>query len=320
MNYFHGNNIKIFAANSIPNVAKQIADRLGLELGSVDVQTFSDGEVYVSLKESVRGADCFIIQSTCSPVNDNLMQILVMIDAMKRASAACITVVMPYFGYARQDRKAKPRDPISAKLVADLLTAAGADRIITMDLHAMQIQGFFNIPVDHLKGAPVLVDYFRDKIEKDKIDEHVVVSPDLGSIMRARSFASKLGCQLAVIDKRRPRPNVCEIVNIIGNVTNKKVILVDDMIDTAGTLCNAANELYSKYNAKEIYACATHGVLSGPAMERIKNSPIEKVFLLDTIPEPENKIDKLVYLPVADLFAEAINLIYKDESITPLSN
>lgn len=319
MNYFHGKNIKIFAAKSIPDVSQQIAKHLGLKLGEVDVQTFSDGEVYISLKESVRGADCFIVQSTCSPVNDNLMQILIMIDAMKRASAACITVVMPYFGYARQDRKAKPRDPISAKLVADLLTAAGADRIITMDLHAMQIQGFFNIPVDHLKGAPVLIEYLKSRI-KDNIEEYVVVSPDLGSIIRARYFASKLNCSLAVIDKRRPRPNVCEIVNIIGDVSNKKVLLVDDMIDTAGTLCNAANELYSKYNAREIYACATHGVLSGPAVEKIENSPIKKVFLLNTIPEPIESTSKLEYLSVADVFAEAINLIYKDESITPLSD
>ena len=242
---FHGKDIKIFSANSNPKLAKMIAEALGLPLGKSEVATFSDGEIAVSINESVRGSDVFVVQSTCEPVNDNLMELLIMIDAFKRASAARITAVIPYMGYARQDRKAKARDPISAKLVADLITTAGADRVLTMDLHASQIQGFFNIPVDHLVGAPILANYFRELIGDQK-DDYVVVSPDLGSVTRARNFAARLDCPLAIVDKRRQRANVCEVMNIIGDVRDKKVILVDDMIDTAGTLCNAAAEFWQR--------------------------------------------------------------------------
>ena len=309
---FHGKDIKIFAGSSNLTVAKGIADGLGLPLGKSDCCTFSDGEIAISLNESVRGSECFIVQSTCDPVNDNLMELLIMIDAMKRASAARITAVMPYFGYARQDRKAKPRDPISAKLVADLITTAGADRLLTMDLHANQIQGFFNIPVDHLLGAPLLARYMKEMVGTDK-DDYIVVSPDLGSVTRARNFANKIGCGLAIVDKRRQRANVSEVMNIIGDVKDKKVILVDDMIDTAGTLCNAAAALIERGGATSVTACATHAVLSGPAIERIKNSVISKVVLLDTVPvEGEKLIDKFTVLPVAPTFARAIERIYAD--------
>ena len=315
---FHGKDIKIFTANSNRPVAKQIADCLQLPLGTSDVSTFSDGEIAVSLHESVRGSDCFIVQSTCEPVNNHIMELLIMIDAMKRASAARITAVMPYFGYARQDRKAKARDPISAKLVADLITTAGADRVLTMDLHAPQIQGFFNIPVDHLVGAPLLASFLRDKIG-DNADDYVVVSPDLGSVTRARNFAARIGCPLAIIDKRRQRANVSEVMNIIGDVRGKKVILVDDMIDTAGTLCNAASAIIEKGGATEVYACATHAVLSGPAIERIGNSPIKELILLDTVQVPEQKmLDKFTILPVAPVFAEAIERIYEDKPVSPM--
>ncbi len=317
---FHGKGIKVFAANSNLDVAKRIANALKLPLGKAEVKTFSDGEISVSLNESVRGSDCFIIQSTCNPVNQNLMELLIMIDAMKRASAARITAVIPYFGYARQDRKAKARDPISAKLVADLITTAGADRVLTMDLHAPQIQGFFNIPVDHLVGSPLLASFIKNKISSNK-DDYVVVSPDLGSVTRVRTFASRLALPIAIIDKRRQRANVSEVMNIIGDVKDKKVILVDDMIDTAGTLCNAANAVIEKGGAKEVFACATHAVLSGPAIERIKNSPIKELYLLDTIPIPkENFIDKFNILSVASLFAEAIERIYEDVPVSPMFN
>ncbi len=315
---FHGKDIKIFTANSNRPVAKQIADCIGLPLGKADVSTFSDGEISVSLHESVRGSDCFIVQSTCQPVNNNIMELLIMIDAMKRASAARITAVMPYFGYARQDRKAKARDPISAKLVADLLTTAGADRVLTMDLHAAQIQGFFNIPVDHLVGAPLLATFMKDKIGEAN-EEYVVVSPDLGSVTRARNFAARIGCPLAIIDKRRQKANVSEVMNIIGEVRGKKVILVDDMIDTAGTLCNAAAAIIEKGGATEVYACATHGVLSGPAIDRIKASPIKELILLDTVPLPEEKmLPNITMLNVAPVFAEAIARIYDDKPVSPM--
>ena len=245
----HGKDIKIFAANSIPDVASQIAARLGLPLGKSEVTTFSDGEISVSIQESVRGSDVFIVQSTCSPVNDNLMELLIMIDAFKRASAGRITAVVPYFGYARQDRKSKARDPISAKLCADLITAAGADRVLTMDLHAPQIQGFFDIPVDHLLGVPILAPYFCEKFESVR-DEFVIVSPDLGSVTRARNFATRFDAPLAIVDKRRQKANVSEVMNIIGDVKDKRVILVDDMIDTAGTLCNSAKAVVEVGGAK----------------------------------------------------------------------
>ena len=317
----HGKDIKIFTANSNPKVAAEIAQNLGLPLGQSEVVTFSDGEVSVSIKESVRGSDVFVVQSTSSPVNDHLMELLIMIDAFKRASAGRITAVIPYMGYARQDRKAKARDPISAKLVADLITAAGADRVLSMDLHCPQIQGFFNIPVDHLLGVPILAPYFVEKFKDENMDDVMVVSPDLGSVTRARNFAQRLGVQFAIVDKRRQKANVCEVMNIIGDVRNKKVVLVDDMIDTAGTLCNAAKAIMEIGGAKEVYACATHGVLSGPAIQRIQDSVIKEVVLLDTIALPdEKKIDKITTLPVAPVFAQAIQRIYADKPVSTLFN
>ena len=317
---FNGKDIKIFSGSSNKDVAQGIAGCLGLPLGKSNCCTFSDGEIAVSLNESVRGSDCFIVQSTCTPVNDNLMEMLIMIDAMKRASAGRITAVVPYFGYARQDRKAKARDPISAKLCADIITAAGADRILTMDLHANQIQGFFNIPVDHLIGAPILAAHMREKMGTNA-DDYVVVSPDLGSVTRARNFAAKIGCGLAIIDKRRQKANVSEVMNIIGDAKGKRVILVDDMIDTAGTLCNAAEAIIEKGGAVDVTACATHAVLSGPAIDRIKKSPIKEVILLDTVPIPEDKmLDKFTILPVAPVFAEAIERIYSDKPVSPINS
>jgi ribose-phosphate pyrophosphokinase len=314
---FHGKDIKIFSGNASRQAATQIAQCLSLPIGKSEVTTFSDGEISVSLYESVRGSDCFIVQSTCAPVNNNLMELLIMIDAMKRASAARITAVIPYFGYARQDRKAKAHDPITAKLVADLITTAGANRVLTMDLHAAQIQGFFNIPVDHLLGVPVLASHVKESIA-GHTDDYVVVSPDLGSVTRARNFAERIGCPLAIVDKRRQKANVCEVMNVIGNVKGKKVILVDDVVDTAGTLCNAANAIMEN-GAKEVNACATHAVLSGPAMDRLKSSPIKELLLLDTIPvPPEKKLPNMTVLSVAPLFAEAINRIYEDKPVSPL--
>ena len=313
----HGKNIKIFTGNSHPELAKEIADILGVPLGKAKVSTFSDGEISVDIGETVRGADVFLVQSTSSPVNNNLMELLIMVDAFKRASAGRITVVMPYYGYARQDRKAKSRDPITAKLVADLLTAAGAHRVLTMDLHAAQIQGYFNIPVDHLLGSSILAQYFVDK-GFDEDEDVVVVSPDLGSVTRARKFADKLHAPIAIIDKRRPKANVSEIMNIIGDINGKKCILIDDMIDTAGTIANAANAL-KDLGAKNVYACCTHGVLSGPAFERINNSAIEELVMLNTIKLPEkDDLIKFKSLSVAPLFAEAIKRIYDDKPISKL--
>ena len=315
----HGKNIKIFAANASCELAKKIADYLGTNVGDSQVGSFSDGEVFVNINETVRGSDVFVIQSTSNPVNDNLMELLIMIDAFKRASAGRITAVIPYFGYARQDRKSKARDPISAKLVADLIATAGADRVLTMDLHAAQIQGFFNVPVDHLLGVPVLAKYFKTAFE-DVLDEVVVVSPDLGSVTRARNFANKLDVPIAIIDKRRPKANVSEVMNIIGDIKGKQVILVDDMIDTAGTIVNGAQALIDR-GAKKVYACCTHGVLSGPAIERIQNSCIEELVMLDTISQPvEKQIDKIKLLSVAPIFGEAIERIYKEVSVSPLFN
>ncbi len=313
----HGKNIKLFTANSNPKLAAEIAKQLNVELGASNVGLFSDGEIFVNIGETVRGSDVFVVQSTSSPVNDNLMEMLIMIDAFKRASAGRITAVIPYFGYARQDRKAKARDPISAKLVANLLTKAGADRVLTMDLHAAQIQGFFDIPVDHLLGGPILAPYFLDKF-KDNLEDTVVVSPDFGSVTRARSFAQKLNVPIAIVDKRRPKPNVSEVMNIIGEVNGKKVILVDDMIDTAGTIVQAAHALVEK-GAKEVYACCTHPVLSGPAIERLEASPIKELVCLNTIELPPEKImEKTKILSVAPIFAEAIERIYEDVSVSPL--
>jgi len=315
----HGKNIKIFTANSNPAFANAIVDKLGLKLGNSEVGKFSDGEIFVNINETVRGSDVFVVQSTCSPVNDNFMELLIMIDAFKRASAGRITAVIPYFGYARQDRKAKRRDPISAKLCADLITTAGADRVLTMDLHAPQIQGFFNIPVDHLVGQPILSQYYKTLFEDQKEDT-VVVSPDLGSVTRARKFADYIDVPIAIVDKRRPKANACEVMNIIGDIKDKNVILVDDMIDTAGTIVNGAKALVER-GAKKVYACCTHAVLSGPAIERIQNSCIHELVVLDTVPLPEEKqIDKIKVLSSTPVFAEAIERIYEDISVSTLNN
>ncbi len=305
---------KIFSGNSNPDLAEEIALIMGKPLGKSTVGKFSDGEISVSLWETVRGVDAYIVQSTCEPVNDNLMELLIMIDAMKRASAGRINAVIPYYGYARQDRKAKARDPITAKLVADLLGKAGADRVVTMDLHASQIQGYFDIPVDHLLGVPILVKYYREK----KLDNLVVVSPDIGSVARARNVAHPLDAPIAIVDKRRPKANVSEIMNIIGDIEDKNVLLVDDMIDTAGTITNAANAL-KELGAREVYACATHPVLSGPAIDRIKASAIKELVLLNTIPMMNGKnLDKIKMLSVAPLFAEAMMRIFTNDSISRL--
>lgn len=305
---------KIFTGNSHIELAKEIADKLGKPLGKATVNKFSDGEISVNIWESVRGDDIYIIQSTCNPVNDNLMELLIMIDAMKRASAGRINAILPYYGYARQDRKAKARDPITAKLVADLIVAAGADRVLTMDLHANQIQGYFDIPVDHLLGMPIIAKYF---IEKD-MEDLVVVSPDHGSVTRARNLAEYLNCPIAIIDKRRPEPNKSEIMNIIGNIDGKNCIIIDDMIDTAGTICNAANAI-KDLGAKAVFAAATHPVLSGPAVERLEASAIEELVLLNTVPLPEDKkLDKMTFLSVAPLFAEAITRVFTNGSISVL--
>ena len=314
----HGKDIKIFTGNASPALAAAICEQIGSKLGEAEVKSFSDGEVAVSLFESVRGSDVFLVQSTCSPVNDNLMELLVMIDACSRASAGRITAVIPYFGYARQDRKAKARDPISAKLVANMLTAAGADRILTMDLHAAQIQGFFDIPVDHLVGNPIFVDYYAKKFGR-RCEEMVVVSPDVGSVARARAFAQKLHMQLAIVDKRRQKANQSEVMNVIGDVQGKECILFDDMIDTAGTLCHAAEAIMQVGGATKVYACASHGVLSGPAIERLNESVISEVALLDTIPDTKSALcPKLRYLTVAPMFGEAIERIYQEISVSKL--
>lgn len=315
---YQGRVMKVFTANSNPQLAESIAQELGCELGKSEVKRFSDGEISVSIHESVRGADCFIVQSTCAPINENLMELLLMIDAVKRASAARITAIIPYFGYARQDRKAKPRDPISAKLVANLLTTAGANRILTMELHTLQIQGFFDIPVDHIIAAPLFASFIKE-IDGFNPDEFTVLAPDLGSISRARQFATRLGCPLAMIDKRRPRANVSEVMNIIGDVKDKKIILVDDIIDTAGTICNAANAVVEKGGAKEVYAYVAHPVLSGSALERLQNSNIKKMIVLNTINLPESKkLDKFTVLNVAPVISEAIKRINSDRPISTM--
>jgi len=315
----YGRELKVFSGNSNPALSKSICQSLGKEMGKSEAKRFADGECSISVYEPVRGSDVFIVQSTCKSVNDNLMEMLVMIDAMKRASAGRITAVIPYFGYARQDRKAKSRDPISAKLVANMITAAGADRVLTMDLHANQIQGFFDIPVDNLMGAHLFANYFVSRFGKGNEDV-MVVSPDVGSVARVRAFAHKLEMKMAIVDKRREKANVSEVMNIIGNVEGKTVILLDDMIDTAGSLCGAAKALMEIGHAKEIFACASHGVLSGPAIERIEQSCIKEVLLLDTIPYPSEapKCDKIRYLPVGPVFAEAIERIHEETSIASL--
>ena len=311
-----GSEIKIIAGNSNMELAQKIADYIGVKVADCQVTTFSDGEISVNMNETVRGCDVFVVQSTNNPVNENLMELLIMIDALRRASAGRITAVIPYYGYARQDRKAKARDPITAKLVANLITAAGADRVLTMDLHAAQIQGYFDIPLDHMLGGSLLANYFNEK----NIEDLVVVSPDLGSVTRSRKFANQLEGEvpLAIIDKRRPKANVCEVMNLIGDVKGKNVIMLDDMIDTAGTITNAANAL-KEFGAKNIYACCTHAVLSGPAIERIENSAISELIVLDTIRLPKEKeLDKIKVLTVAEMFGEAIKKIFSNESVSVL--
>ena len=317
----YGDNIKIFCGNSNPQFAETICKALSIPMGQAEVKTFADGEVSVSLNETVRGADVFLVQSTCKPVNDTLMELLVMTDACRRASAGRVTAVIPYFGYARQDRKAKSRDPISAKLVANMITASGADRVLTMDLHAAQIQGFFDIPLDHLLGNPSFVDYYLKKFPEDQFnhDDFVVVSPDVGSVSRARTFAQKVHMSLAIVDKRRQKANVCEVMNVIGDVKGKTCILYDDMVDTAGSLCNAAKALVEVGGAKAVYACATHGVLSGPAYERIEASPIREIVFLNTIPQVGNTpSQKIKFLDAAPVFARAIEHIHGGTSIADL--
>ncbi len=317
----HGTEVLVFTGNSNPELAKKICEVGGYKFGNVKATQFADGECSISLMEPVRGKDVFIVQSTCKPVNDSLMELLVMIDAMHRASAGRITAVIPYFGYARQDRKAKPRDPISAKLVANLITAAGADRVLAMDLHAAQIQGFFDIPVDNLMGAPIFANHYIEQFGFGN-DDYMVVSPDVGSVARARAFSHKLGLNMAIVDKRREKANQSEVMNIIGDVRGKKVILLDDMVDTAGSLCGAAKALVEIGGAVSVTACCSHGVLSGPAIERIQNSYIDELLLLDTIPYPADKpaCDKVKYLSVAPLFAAAIDKIYEETSISVLFN
>ena len=314
----HGKDMKVFSGNANVGLAKDICKLIGIQLGNAEIGHFADGEVCASIYESVRGSDVFLVQSTSRPVNDNLMELLVMIDAMKRASAGRVTAVIPYFGYARQDRKAKARDPISAKLVANMLVAAGADRVLTMDLHAAQIQGFFDIPVDNLYGNPIFVDYYAKKFG-ERCEDMVVVSPDVGSVARARAFAQKLHMNLAIVDKRRQKANSSEVMNIIGDVRGKRVILFDDMVDTGGSLCGAAQALVELGGATEVYACASHGVLSGPAVDRIEKSVIKEVIFLDTVPARSDvKCDKIKYLSVAHMFAEAIERIYEEVSVSKL--
>lgn len=315
----HGKDIKIFTGNANPKLAADICKIIGTKLGESEVKSFADGEASVSLYETVRGSDVFLIQSTCKPVNDSLMELLIMVDACRRASAGRITAVMPYFGYARQDRKAKSRDPISAKLVANMLVAAGVDRVLTMDLHANQIQGFFDIPVDNLLGSPIFVNEFIRKFAAVQ-DETMVVSPDVGSVARARAFAQKLGMPLAIVDKRRQKANSSEVMNIIGDVTDKHVILLDDMVDTGGSLCHAAKALVDIGKAKSVTACATHGLLSGPAVQRIADSVIDEVVFLDTIPPKAGvaACEKIRYISVAHMFAEAISHIYEETSVSRL--
>ena len=314
----HGKEVKVFAGNSNRPLAEGICRELGKTLGNATVEQFADGEASVTIHETVRGADVFVVQSTCKPVNDSLMELLVIIDALKRASAGRITAVIPYFGYARQDRKAKARDPISAKLVANMLTTAGADRVLTMDLHANQIQGFFDIPVDNLLGSPLFVSYFKERFGDDP--EHtMIVSPDVGSVARARAFAQKMGMNMAIVDKRRQKANSSEVMNIIGDVQGMRVILLDDMVDTGGSLCGAAKALVEIGGATEVYACASHGVLSGPAIDRINESVIKEVVFLDTIPAKEGvKCDKIKYLSSAGILADAIGFIYHEDSVSRL--
>ena len=310
----HGNEIKIFSGNSNRPLAEKIAAKLNTTLGDMEITHFSDGEIYVRFNEAIRGMDVFLIQSTSNPVNVNLMELFIMIDAAKRASAGRITAVIPYFGYARQDRKARSREPITAKLVANLLTSAGADRVLTMDLHCAQIQGFFDIPLDNLVGGPTLYNYFKPKVDEN----FVVVSPDIGSVSRARKVATRMDAQMAIIDKRRPKANEMEVMNIIGDVKGKNCLMVDDMIDTAGTIVQGARAL-KEAGAKAIYACCSHGVLSGPAIERLADSPIDELAILDTIDIPqEKKLPFFKIISTAQIFASAIENVYLDKSMSKI--
>ncbi len=310
------NHMKIFAGNSNPDLAASICEYLAVPLGLMEIKRFSDGEIFVEIKENVRGADVFVIQSTRTPVNEHLMELLIIIDALRRASARRITAVIPYYGYARQDRKTAPRTPITAKLVANLLTVAGARRVLTMDLHAGQIQGFFDIPVDHLFAAPVLLDYIRETFRDEEL---VIVSPDAGGVERARAYAKRLGAGIAIIDKRRLRPNESEVMHVVGEVKGKVAIILDDMVDTAGTMCQAAQAI-KDHGAKEVHGMATHPVLSGPALERIQKSALKSLVVTDTIPlrEEAKKIKKIKVLSVAKLLGEAIRRIHADDSVSSL--
>ena len=316
MEHYSDPNLKIFALSSNRPLAQKIADQVGVELGKVSVTHFSDVEIKINIDESIRGDHVYIVQSTSYPVNDNLMELLIMIDALRRASAKTINVVLPYYGYARQDRKAQSREPITAKLVANMITQAGADRVLTLDLHAAQIQGFFDIPVDHLLGAPLLANYFLENNFKDK--DIVVVSPDHGGVTRARKLAEFLHAPIAIIDKRRPKANVAEVMNIIGDVKGKVAVLIDDMIDTAGTITLAAQAIQDA-GALEVYACCTHPVLSGPALDRLNASVIKEVVVTDSIQVPEEKTGgKIVQVSVDQLMAEAIKRIHENRSVSPL--
>lgn len=309
-----GNVMKIFSGNANYPMAEEIADYLGLEVSRADVRKFSDGEIFIEIKENVRGTDAFIVQPTCTPVNDHLMELVIMADAMRRASARRITAVLPYYGYARQDRKVAPRVPISAKVVAEMLMAVGVRRVLCMDLHAGQIQGFFNIPVDHLYAAPVLIDYIKNKFK-----DVIMVSPDAGGVERTRAFAKRLNCGLAIIDKRRDRPNHSEAMHVIGDVEGKIAMLMDDMVDTAGTLCSGANTLLES-GAKEVHACCSHPVLSGPAVDRLNASSIKSLVVTNTIPLQENakSCEKIEVLSVSSLLAEAIRRIHNEDSVSSL--
>ncbi|MBU5266099.1 ribose-phosphate diphosphokinase [Virgibacillus proomii] len=311
---YKDSSLKVFTLNSNRKLAQDIADHIGTKLGKCTVSRFSDGEIQINIEESIRGCDVYVVQSTCSPVNDHLMELLIMIDALKRASAKSINIVMPYYGYARQDRKARSREPIAAKLVANLLETSGANRVITLDLHAPQIQGFFDIPIDHLQGVPILSDYF----EAMNLEDIIIVSPDHGGVTRARKMADRLKAPIGIIDKRRPRPNVAEVMNIVGNIEGKTAILIDDIIDTAGTITLAANALVEN-GAKEVYACCTHPVLSGPAIERINSSKIKELVITNSIPLPEDKqINKITQLSVAPLIGEAIIRVHELQSVSIL--
>ncbi|MCI4453759.1 MAG: ribose-phosphate pyrophosphokinase [Thermodesulfobacterium sp.] len=310
------NHMKLISGTANPELAQKISEYLATPLVQTKITRFSDGEIFVEIKENVRGADVFIIQPTCPPVNENLVELLIMIDAARRASARRITAVIPYYGYARQDRKTAPRTPITAKLVANVIVVAGARRVLTMDLHAGQIQGFFDIPVDHLYAMPVFLEYLKDKFRGEEI---VIVSPDAGGVERAREYAKRLNATMAIVDKRRPRPNESEVMNIIGDVKDKIAVIIDDMIDTAGTICKAASAIMDR-GAKEVYAVATHPVLSGPAVERLAQSPIKEVVVSDTIPlrEETQRVNKIKVLSVSKLLGEAIRRIHTDDSISSL--